>query len=71
MDGKAKIYIGYDGNYYYRDTLHTGKRAHLEVFNKKEYIWEKLIRLQERLLLALQIQLNELIFNSVKCGGTM
>ncbi len=31
--GNAKIYEK-NGNYYYRDTLHTGKGAHIEVFNK-------------------------------------
>lgn len=31
----ANVYKGKDGNYYYRDTLHTGERAHLEVFNKQ------------------------------------
>ena len=31
----AKVYKGKDGNYYYRDTLHSGERAHLEVFNKR------------------------------------
>ena len=30
----ANVYRGKDGNYYYRDTLHAGKSAHLEVFNK-------------------------------------
>ena len=30
----ANVYKGKDGNYYYRDTLHAGKSAHLEVFNK-------------------------------------
>lgn len=28
-------YKGKDGNYYYRDTLHAGKSAHLEVFDKR------------------------------------
>lgn len=32
--GGNKVYRGKDGNYYYRDTLHRGKGAHLEVFNK-------------------------------------
>ena len=31
----ASVYKGKDGNYYYRDTFHTGESAHLEVFNKK------------------------------------
>lgn len=31
----ASVYEGKDGNYYYRDTLHTGKSAHLEVFSKR------------------------------------
>ncbi len=28
----ATVYKGKDGNYYYRDTRHAGKSAHLEVF---------------------------------------
>ena len=31
----ASVYKGKDGNYYYRDTFHTGESAHLEVFNKQ------------------------------------
>lgn len=31
----AKVYKGEDGNYYYRDTMHGGKSAHLEVFDKQ------------------------------------
>ena len=31
----AAAYKGKDGNYYYRDTFHTGESAHLEVFNKQ------------------------------------
>lgn len=31
----ANVYKGKDGNYYYRDTFHTGESAHLEVFNKQ------------------------------------
>ena len=30
----ASIYKDADGNYYYRDKLHTGKAAHIEIFNK-------------------------------------
>lgn len=30
----AQVYKN-DNNYYYRDTLHVGERAHLEVFNKR------------------------------------
>lgn len=33
--GKSKVYIDKDGNYVYRDMLHKGKSAHLEVFNKQ------------------------------------
>ncbi len=35
MSGKSKVYKDNNGNYVYRDTLHTGERAHLEVFNKQ------------------------------------
>lgn len=31
----ATIYKGNDGNYYHRDTLHKGKGAELEVYNRK------------------------------------
>lgn len=31
----AAVYKGKDGNYYYRDTFHTGESAHLEVFNRQ------------------------------------
>ena len=31
----ARVYKEKDGNYYYRDTFHTGESAHLEVFNKQ------------------------------------
>jgi hypothetical protein len=31
----AQIYKGKDGKYYHRDTLHKGKSAELEVYNKK------------------------------------
>ena len=31
----ASVYKGKDGNYYYRDTFHTGESAHIEVFDKQ------------------------------------
>ena len=30
----ASIYKDADGNYYYKDKFHTGKAAHIEIFNK-------------------------------------